>query len=159
MIAHERSAGRGRRWSDETVAAALDLLTVGETNRLQAAPRSRLRARLRTIEVRDLAYQVLSGRVSLWRSTAGSLMSPGSLAGTELGLTHFGGTFVRSCSDVAEDARRQSLVQDEEGDIALADLGRARALTAEIIMLYAYGDARESHAADLWLTERAWALQ
>lgn len=159
LTALERTAARGRHWSDETVAAALDLLTDGATTALQAAPRSRLRARLREIDARELAYQALSGRVSLWRSTSASLMHPGSLATTELGLTGAGGTRVRSCDDVGVDARQQRLVEDEEGDVVLVALGRARALTAEIITLYAYGDARESGAAAAWIAKKVRALR
>lgn len=159
VTALERTAGRGRRWNDATVAAALELLSEGATSALQTAPRSRLRARMREIDARELAYQALSGRVSLWRSTSASLMHPGSLASTELGLTGAGGTRVRSCDDVAEDARRQRLVQDEEGDVVLVALGRAQKLAAEIITLYAYGDARESAAAASWISTKVRALR
>lgn len=46
----DRGRRRGRPWSEETVWAAVDLLQSGHTARLNAAQRSRLRARLRDMD-------------------------------------------------------------------------------------------------------------
>lgn len=49
----ERGSQRGRPWSEETAWAALDLLDSGHTARLNAAQRSRLRARLRSMDAEE----------------------------------------------------------------------------------------------------------
>src|SRR4051794_36184074 len=50
----QRGRQRGRPWSEETARAAVDLLDAGRTTRLNAAQRSRLRARLRDVDAEEL---------------------------------------------------------------------------------------------------------
>src|SRR4051812_28953468 len=49
----QRGRQRGRPWSIETAWAALELLDFGRTTRLNAAQRSRLRARLRSMDAEE----------------------------------------------------------------------------------------------------------
>jgi len=76
VLAASRATGRGRRWDESTVAAACELLQSGRTARITGSQRSRLRARLRTIPLSDLAYQVLGDRVTMWRATEGLVGNP-----------------------------------------------------------------------------------
>lgn len=50
----ERGSQRGRPWAEETAWAAVELLDSGRTRRLNAAQRSRLRARLRGMDAEQL---------------------------------------------------------------------------------------------------------
>ena len=50
---HGRGVRRGRPWSAETIHAAIELLTDGQTGRLESTQRSRLRSRLRNMDAED----------------------------------------------------------------------------------------------------------
>lgn len=158
VLALERTAGRGRRWNTETVIAALEILSNGETTVLRGSPRSRLLARLRRTDPTTLAYQALSGRVTLCRATSASPARKPSPAIRELGLTDAGGIEVRSVDDVDDVIRRRRLVRDKDGDVVLVELGSSNSLIAEVLALYGYGDERESHAAAAWIAGRVNAL-
>lgn len=53
-----RSRDRGRLWTDETRAAAFEMLDRGQTERLSSSERSRLKAALRGMDVEQLAHRV-----------------------------------------------------------------------------------------------------
>ena len=145
LVAASRSAARGRRWDEQTVAAACDLLDHGQTERISGSQRSRLRARVRDILVADLAYQVLGNRVTLWRSTRPATGSPG---GSMDGLSDTGTRLeVKVTQDAAAFARRARLLEDPDGDTILVELDADAAAVIEDIALYAYGDERTSSAA------------
>ena len=70
----ERGSQRGRPWAEETTWAAVETLDCGHTSRLNAAQRSRLRARLR--EMDDEEFVRLARRrsqVSCYRASASFL--------------------------------------------------------------------------------------
>lgn len=48
-----RGSQRGRPWSERVAWAAIDILDTGDTDRVNAAQRSRLRARLRAMDARE----------------------------------------------------------------------------------------------------------
>lgn len=145
LVAASRTAARGRRWDERTVAAACDLLDHGGTERISGSQRSRLRARLRTIPVADLAYQVLGDRVTLWRNTRPGTDSPGESVD---GLSATGSRLnVAVAQDAAGFARQTRLLEDADGDTLLVELDTDASAVIEDIALYAYGDERTSSAA------------
>jgi hypothetical protein len=144
LAAAARSKGRGRHWDDRTVAAAANLLEHGSTELISGSQRSRLRARLRTISLSELAYQTLGGRVTLWRDTRHG-PAPDDLAD---GLTSTGGRLdIKVVPDVSSYARRTRLLEDTEGDTLLIELDTDTPAVVVDIALYAYGDTRTSSAA------------
>lgn len=144
LVALSRSSGRGRRWNERTVAAACELLDRGATERISGSQRSRLRGRLRTISIVDLAYQVLGDRVTLWRSTrpaTGAEHPSDGLSSTGSRLD------VKVTQDAAVFARGARVLADPDGEIVLVELDTdAPAVVADVV-LYAYGDERTSSAA------------
>lgn len=50
------------------------------------------------------------------------------------------------------------LVEDSQGDVLLVAGDEVARLALEAVGLYAYGDIRESRAAEAWLRERVEAL-
>jgi hypothetical protein len=156
LVAVSRSRGRGRRWDDRTVAAAAELLDHGSTESIEGSQRSRLRARLRTISIQELAYQVLGDRVTLWRSTrpsrgAGGLMD--GLSSTGEGLE------VKVVQNAMSFARRARLLEDADGGVLVIELDtKAPSVVAEVA-LYAYGDVRASASAQQRVQERQAALK
>lgn len=145
LVAVSRSAGRGRHWDDRTVAAAAELLEAGSTDRISGSQRSRLRARLRTISVSDLAYHVLGERVTLWRSTRPAADSGGPLVdGFTATGNHLDVTVTRDASALARQAR---LLEDADGETIVVELDTGAPSVIQEIVLYAYGDERTSSAA------------
>lgn len=140
LIALTRANGRGRRWNDNTVAAAAELLETGNTDRIEGSQRSRLRARLREMEVADLAYHVLGDRASLWRGTQAEPPTDGlSAIGASITVT--------ITDDASATARRNRLLEDPDGNLILIELATGATAVVEDLALYAYGDARTSSAA------------
>ncbi len=145
LVAMSRSMGRGRQWEDQTAAAAAELLENGITVRITGSQRSRLRGRLRTIAMPELAYQMLGARVTLWRSTR---LAADSNARTTDGLSATGEHLnVEIVRDAAAFARHSRLLEDPEGDTLLVELDTDAPAVVEDVALYAYGDARTSSAA------------
>ncbi|MCH1882412.1 hypothetical protein [Agrococcus sp. ARC_14] len=154
IMASQRMRARGRRWSDRTRLAAKELIEHGSTALIGGSERSRLKSRLRAGSVSELAYHLLSGRLSLWRSVGERLELDSALA-AELGLSATGGIAVRARNDARAGARKQRLVPDGEGDVLLIDdEGRV----VEVLGLYAFGGSRESAAAERWLRSKIEAL-
>lgn len=145
LVAASRSAGRGRSWEAHTVTAACELLLTGTTHRVAGSQLSRLRSRLRTISISDLAYQVLSDRVTLWRSTRAN----GAVrADASDGLSATGQRLeVKVTQDAGAFARRAHLLADADGDTLVVELDLDATLVVENLALYAYGDERTSIVA------------
>ena len=145
LVAVSRSPGRGRRWEDHTVAAAAELLETGSTDRISGSQRSRLRARLRTISVPDLAYQVLGDRVTLWRSARTKVGADERFAD---GLSTTGERLdVKVTHDAQSLARQTRLLEDADGETLLVEIDTHTPSVIRDIALYAYGDERTSSAA------------
>lgn len=145
IVAASRTAARGRRWDEQTVSAACDLLDHGATDRISGSQRSRLRARLQKIHIADLAYQLLGNRVTLWRSTRPANSLPG---GSADGLSETGTRLkVTVTQDATAFARRARLLEDADGDTILVELDTDAPAVIEDTALYAYGDERTSGAA------------
>lgn len=145
LVALSRSAGRGRRWDEQTVAAACDLLDHGSTERISGSQRSRLRARLRGIPIADLAYHVLGDRVSLWRTAGPDAGAPDQL--TEALSSTGERLTVTVTPDAAVMARRSRLLEDADGAIVLVELDTDSPAVVVDVARYAYGDERTSGAA------------
>lgn len=158
LRALERAHARGRRWNERTVRAALELFERGSTTIVEGTERSRLKARLRALDLGAIAHQMLAGRVSFWRPTAGARTVSGGVAIDELGLSASGSLGVEIVEDATRAGRAQRLVRDVEGEIALVELGHDHELAASIIALYALGDEREHSAAAGWLARRQTSL-
>jgi hypothetical protein len=145
LIAVSRSAGRGRRWDEQTVKAACELLDHGSTPLIAGSQRSRLRARLRAMTVAELAYQVLGNRATLWRSTRREVSSdsqvPDGLSSTGEGLN------VKVARDATAHAKRLRLLEDADGETLIIELDTNAPAVVTDIALYAYGDERTSTAA------------
>jgi len=149
----ERTAHRGRNWTDAAQKAALDLLATGATKALSSTERSRLKQRIRTIDVGAMAGQILRGRVSLRRAANDEARSRFAAAlASELGLSAGGGLGVLVAQDANRAARRARLGLDDSGDIAVVEGGEEHSKVLEALALYTYGDARECAAATAWLT-------
>lgn len=152
LQAFERTAHRGRNWTDPACRAALDLLATGETSELIGTERSRLKQRLRNSDVGSLAGQILRGRVSLRRAaspeTRRSYVS--ALVG-ELGLSAGGGLGIVIARDADRVARKARLGLDDSGDVAVVEGEEVHRRVLEALALYVYGDARESSAAAQWI--------
>lgn len=150
LLAATRMAGRGRRWDDETVVAALELLESGSTARLQGRKLARLQARLAEMTVSELAYQALASRVSFWRKASGSATAAG-----RDGFTSSGSTLeVLLATDVAFIARTNRLVEDLDGDVLIVDFNTSHSQLVLDLTDYAYGDVRMSAVARQRLEEK-----
>jgi len=132
--------------------AALDLLATGKTTELSSTERSRLKQRIRSLEVGALAGQILRGRVSLRRAASDEAKSRfvSGLA-RELGLSAGGGLGILVAQDASRAARRAHLGLDDSGDIAVVEGDEVHRRALEALALYMYGDARECSAATQWL--------
>lgn len=160
----ERTAHRGRNWTDAVQRAALDLLATGKTSELSNAAlssseRSRLKQRLRSLGAGALAGQLLRGRVSLRRAASDEAKSRFVPAlASELGLSTRGGLCILVAPDASRVARRAHLGLDDSGDIAVVEGDEAHRRALEALALYVYGDARECSAASEWITSAQKAL-
>lgn len=152
VVAASRTMERGRRWDMRTVAAAAELLELGITKRVTGSQRSRLRARLRTITVAELAYHALGDRVTLWRKTG----TASALSNTE--TDGFTTTGVQLDVNVTQNshalARAARLIEDTEGDTLLIEVDTDAPSAIEDIVLFAYGDTRTSSAAQARIEAR-----
>ena len=81
-----RGSRRGRPWTAETIAAAIDLLTDGDTERLSSLERRRLRGRLSALSAEDLV-RATSSRADVRRyRTSSSFLDRLSAEVTPSGL-------------------------------------------------------------------------
>lgn len=154
----ERTAHRGRNWTDTVQKAALDLLATGKTSdltnaALSSTERSRLKQRIRTADVGALAGQILRRRVSLRRAASDEAKSRFVAAlASELGLSAGGGLGVLVAQDASRAARSARLGLDDSGDIAVVEGDEEHRKVLEALALYTYGDSRECAAATDWIT-------
>lgn len=168
LRALSRARGRGRRWSEPTAWAALELLGGGRTDRLAGTQLSRLRAVLRAADVTRLAY-LAEGRGALYRlrrlngtreqllhvtipSGASALDAPRA---QRFGLTQATpavSVVYVDRDDADELASSFALQPAAEGDVLLRVSGRPVVNDAVVALdLYSYGDTRESAAGQDWL--------
>ncbi|TFC12528.1 hypothetical protein [Cryobacterium sp. MDB2-10] len=151
----ERTAHRGRDWTDAVQRAALDLLATGKTTELSSSERSRLKHRICASDVGTLAGQILNGRVSLRRAAsnyAKESLRSSMLLTSELGLSSGGGLSVLIAKDASSAAKRAHLGLDDSGDIAVVEGEDVHRGVLEVLALYTYGDAREYAAAARWIS-------
>jgi hypothetical protein len=138
--------------------AALDLLASKKTSdltnaALSSSERSRLKQRIRSMDVGALAGQLLRGRVSLRRAASDEAKSRFVAAlASELGLSAGGGLGVLVAQDASRAARRARLGLDDSGDIAVVEGDEVHERVLEALALYMYGDARECSAAKRWIS-------
>lgn len=145
VVAASRTMERGRRWGEQTVAAAAELLERGTTEQITGSQRSRLRARIRTITAAELAYHALGDRVTIWRRT-GRASAPSETA-TD-GFTTTGDHLdINVTQNAAALARRQRLLEDTDGNTLLIEIDTDAPAVVKDIVLFAYGDTRTSSAA------------
>ncbi len=155
-----RMARRGRDWNETTRSAALDLLSDGTTGALAGSERSRLKKRLRSIELPALSGQILVGRASLRRAASESAkarLTPRLLAELEL-TSSASGLGVLVAENSARAARRAGLGLDDEGDVVVIEGAEEHHAVLEALALYVYGDTRESSAAADWVSTRQASL-
>lgn len=169
----QRGSGRGRLWNARTVWAALELLDSGATERVTGSERSRLRARLGSLDVARFAY-LASGRGQLRRlsqvsGTTTTLRERLLLSGvTLLESDEVAAAFDLASSrsrrtvgyvhDLEAFALRNALVESADGEVFLRDLATADevylGLATYALDLFELGDTRESSAGARYLTER-----
>lgn len=154
LLAVQRTGHRGRRWERLTQDAALDLLSSGQTRRLTGSELSRLKHRLRTMEVSALCGQVLDSRVSLRSGSSVTRLHDSVNVSSELGLTATGSLEIVVSADAEAFVRHERLALDEDGRIAVVAGEAQHSTVLSILTLFAYGDTRESSAAHTWLHSR-----
>lgn len=154
IVAAARTGSRGRRWSELSARAALELIEHGETRLVSGSARSRLKARLRSTTAAELGYHLLTNRVSLWRGTGATPSALGKALIHELGLAADGGLAVVVAADAPRRARGLRLVEDIEGDVLLIESDSASQVALGAVGLYAFGGPRESSIAEAWLMQR-----
>lgn len=167
----ERSQVAGRRWSSESALAALELLTRGETSYLRTDARSRLRARLRTMDAATIASRArgILGRIRRVTAPQGTALLEAVAADAatnalsdalaELGLVgdDAGVRFLRwTGGESKADLVRAGVVDDANGEVVLlvgatGGAGEARTLVES----YLLGDTRVARAAGDELERRA----
>lgn len=150
LLALKRSRATGRRWAVRTVLASLDLLSGGEAPYMTTSERSRLKRRLREMDLGALCGQILQNRVELRRSSSAAAPPAASILG-ELGLAGSGGTGVLVAEDAASEARLQRLSKDPNGNVVTVTGQRQHRKLLEAAAFVVYGDSRESRAARAWL--------
>lgn len=156
VLAASRTMKRGRRWDAQTVAAATELLEQGTTERIAGSQRSRLRARLRTITIGELAYHALGDRVSIWRRAGKASVRSKAVPD---GFTSTGEKLnIKVTQSARALARKLRLLQDNDGDILIVEIDTDAPAVIEDIALFAYGDTRTSSAARQRLETRLTAV-
>lgn len=171
----ERARALGRRWSEGTALAAFELLDVGDTRRLRADARSRLRSQLRGMDAAAIAHRArgVLGRVrrvsapkgtsrleSVATDAAMSALGGDGLLALGLYGGDEGGRFMRMVGGVSRnDLVQAGIVGDAAGDIvllagAVGSASHARALVES----YLLGDTRIMRAASDAITARVQAL-
>jgi hypothetical protein len=150
-----RTQSRGRNWSTSTRAAALDLLSTGNTQILSGSPRSRLRNRLRNSPPGAISRQILRSRVRL--HSPATPAKPGFFQPTLLetwGLSGLGGTGVVLVESPEHSVRATGLIPDPEGRVVVVTGDAQHREIYEALSLYTFGDYREMIAATEWLSTR-----
>lgn len=138
VTAAERLQRTGRPWRSSTVRAALELLETGATDLVTGSQLSRLKRRMRSMSVGQLAHQILSGRTTLLRS-AGSSAPEIRCIVTE---------------DTAHTARLEHLIPDPNGRVIVVELSTPAVEIVSDIVEFAYADARFSALAAARMTQR-----
>lgn len=156
VLAWLRSAGRGRRWSDEVRAAAFALLESGSTTRLSASERSRLRANLRRMTVAQLAH-VSGGLGGVWARYRRLGRPLRDVTPLDLRIDRVVGTPEREVVAVSSlDAfeARNLVVLDADGDLGVIERADGTGPIRRLLDVYLLGDARASGEAERELSRR-----
>ncbi len=156
VFSRKRVKARGRNWSINARKAALDFLATGRTERIEGSQRSRLKARLRAMEVGELANRLLAGDVAMFESGKPSQEMQSDIA-SELGLVD-----TRTKTLVTERRRRaiasHRLTPNPNGNVAVIEGEYEHRRVLEALVLYSHGDDRERAAAEQWLADLRRAL-
>ncbi len=158
--AWDRSLGQGRRWVPDVRDAALDVLSSGQTRRLSSSERSRLKSRLRSISVPQLAHAM--GGIGHWARYRGTpetrlpRIGPSALAAEELGLVSGQGwlTFVQ-VPNLDDFELEHDVILDGDGNLGVVCRDTLDERAARVLLdCYLLGDARQSEAAAAQLRRR-----
>lgn len=176
-----RGAGRGRPWEPETIAAALEMLTDGDTTRLTTVARGRLRQRLSRISA-DHLVRSTRGRAQVRRYRAstsfldrlrvaitltgsaavGSDPALGRLFGLAGGQREVVDGYVHE-KQARRLVRECHLVEDEDGNVTLRvteiDLLLSTNVVAVALDLSGSLDVRDRSAGLAFLTRRLQSLR
>lgn len=145
------------------VQAAFDLINFGETPSItDALSLSRLKGRLRTIPISQLAYLLggIGGQWTRYRCADPQLkqrvdlIGPSKVDPRQLGIAETGGwmTFAET-SDRAELAYDLDLIEDADGNFGVVERPSAGGQARILLDTYLLGDARESMLAQHRLGE------
>lgn len=170
--------GRGRRWSQTTAWAALELLDLGVTDRLTGSSLSRLRRRLRAMTVEEM-IRAAGDRCLAWRAVqtrrsprdlAAELMPTGesalssSTTAQSFGLSaspepRIEGYALQEQREGLE--RRYGLVADADGEVTLRLVDTSVRVTESVIALDLIdrGGTREEAAGREMLARRLQAYR
>lgn len=154
LLALQRCAHHGRPWSTATRLAALDLLSTQHTKQLTGSERSRLKQRMRQMDVSALTGQILQDTVTLRSYVGSSSVLPSVPIAKFLGLTSTGSLETIVSNEPAAVARIHHLALDDAGKIAVVAGNDEHREVLAALTLYAYGDSRESSAASRWISEQ-----
>ena len=157
--AWSRSVARGRPWTPDVRDAALDLLSDGQTTRLAASERSRLKARLSSLTARDIAHA--AGGLGTWSryrgdAPASTRIGPSAVDAAQLGIVPGEGwlTFVQT-EDLDLYELEHEVTLDADGNLGVVERPSIDDRPARILLdTYLLGDARQSAAAASALEER-----
>ena len=145
---------RGRHWSGTTQVAALSLLSSQAVEGLSSTEKSRLKQRIRTMELHSLVGQNMRGRDSLRRATSEITRAEIKVSIlAELGLSAQGGNTVLVAENATARARELRLAKESTGDIVVVEGVQKHRKVLEACGLFIYGDEREHAAAKKWIEE------
>ena len=155
LQAFSRINHRGRNWTQATQNAALSLLSGTSVQGLNSTEKSRLKKRIKTMELRALIGQIMREKYSLRKAATSSTNQEDlDLAVlSELGLSARGGNRVLVAENATSRARELRLAKDSTGDIVVVEGTQEQRKVLEACALYIFGDVREHSAAQTWLEE------
>ncbi len=146
-----RTTSRGRKWSGRTLDAGIDLLSGGRGESVSSSERSRLRARLRQMDARQIASSAWVGTWARYRDLGGADAQPiGSSAADPASLGMVPGESWARFADVPdldEFEASQPVVADPDGDLVVIERRHDDRRARVLVDTYVLGDARESTAA------------
>lgn len=171
----ERARADGRRWSEDTALAALELLDTNRTARLRSDARSRLRGQLRSMDAAAIAHRARTvigrvRRVSAPRGTTrletiaahAAESALDDAAFRHLGLAGGPGHtryFRMAGGETLHELTRAGVRDDSRGDIVLLVGARGEASGARALLeSYMLGDSRLMSTTGRELEARARAL-
>lgn len=151
VFAYQNRRSHGRKWLDVTRLAALDMLSSGDSSRVSASEKSRLKSRIKKTEIQALAKQLLGSSAELYDGKLNNEFFRDSLE-QNFGLTGEGTNVLVSVNSRRNAATRR-LSRNPNGRIVVVEGEPGHRQVLEAVSLFVFGDARERMAASEWLEQ------